>query len=913
MNGYNWFADGGQGVFSWNPTSTRYADTGMTIQPSDVASGAAGRWERMVFEQDTRINVLWFGADRTCTSNANGLDSTNAITMAWLVCKTFKGDGTDNSAAPYAPATSILKLYFPSGGYRFDGIAMGYVDAEVCGDGGGTTRIYQNNGCYNPVFYFQGGGYNTAAPYGGCHDISVAAGTNCLGAVVYVDTTIDQGFNMDGLWVAGSLATGVSAAGVNSPIDGISAHDFLNSGQRRNRFDGIGGYALTFRATKGSASVLNPDAGYKFASTAINIATGGITVANMTPLEPGAAVMWFNTIGNTPPTITGASAPLATGEQGVCYYVALGSTANTIYLSTTRAGATEIGSLDIMTFSSAGTGSNGLVVFRANFDVLATTATTYQYNQDKAVIIATSFLDSTAAITYASTSTYTTGLVSTNGIPANAATHVVYVACNGTYPVGITPGMAYYPRYVDGQTIQLYATPAEAANTSSTSGQVNLSGAYTGELTLLYSSNCSVNSLAHHVIDDFTWDNTDAPTSQTLGAVNGVGGTACGGYGLLYADFANMGPFKGGIEFKNSRVEINKALATDTRSGALVPNIMRIVGANVSGGTWAGPTVGLLTENLHFALATSVPQHNIRVMGTPQGEMSYMIRNVSHVGMAEIVQNDTYNMVGAIQGMSNSAENGRIIEATNSTVPNAYMNNAAVTKWGGMHWFVGNTTGTANSIMQQGDLLWNRSPTGPLVYKAVNAQQGFSLGAGGATGITVASVAGSNVFTVTGTIPQQLAPGTSVSIATAADGTNPLVGVVRFIGSLAVPLTFELLVPSTGLPQNAGVTSTGMVVSYSPTTFAQVDAWQVYLLTATFTTAIAAGAEGAVNVTVPGALMGLSATSPNAIIPSWPSSLPAGLIPFAFVYTAYAVQVRVLNTSAASWSGSINFSLRVAK
>jgi hypothetical protein len=884
LAGYNAIGDGGGGKFVWSSTSSRADDTGCTIKPNSVAGN--GRWLRIIQEQDARINVLWFGADRTATSSTSGNDSSAAISSALTVCKTFKNAGTGTP-----PATSILKLYFPAGGYRFNGLALGYADAEICGDQMGTVRLYHNNGFHEPAIYIYGGGYVTAAPYGGCHDIRVNAGDSTTGAIVYIDTTVDQGFNMDGLWCVGSTTT---PAG----LDGLSFHDYLNAGSRKNRFDSISGYAVVARAFKAREQLCSTSTGYRFPSSAINIATGAITPnGNQGPLEPGAAVMWFTT--GASPTATDTGQPLATGDQGVCYFAAKGSSATTIFL--TRARSDALAGTNILTFTAQGSGTNGLVVFRANFDVSIQNATNIVYNNDKGVIIATSVVDGGVSGAATLATGFLTSIKTDNGNSANRATHVVFVASSGTMPTNLLPGTAYYPRYIDGRTVELYPDPTSAAATGSTANRITPTGG-SGNLTLLYGSVTSVLGMGHYVMDDFTWDNSSSAQTESI---NGV---SCGGYGVFYADYANASSYKGGIEFKNARIEINKAMGRDPRSNCLVPNVFRIVG-NLGAAPLDGPAVAFLANNLHLDLAVSINQRNIRFFGQMYGEMAYMLRNCSYFGISSVVQNDQYNMLGAIQG-KNGLVRGRVLEATNSFIPSFLrMDNTAIVKVGGMHAATANDS--ANSILQVGDSLRNPTATGPFAYKSVSPGAGFYAGSNVTTsGLTATSTNGSNVFSISGSFPQSFCPGSVVSIATALDGVNPLQGVVGEIDNLSATKTFTLYSASTGLPLNAGATVSAQAVTYVAAAYAQVDAVQVYQLSVTFASA-ANSAVTEVDVTVAGASFGISGTNPTPVQFGWPTTLPAGVALMGFVKSSTQIGVRLTNLSGSAYSGTINFSARV--
>ena len=57
LRGYYAPLDGGEGIFSWNPTSTEPDNGGTVIAP---APSSPGRWERST--AGGAVNVRWFGA-----------------------------------------------------------------------------------------------------------------------------------------------------------------------------------------------------------------------------------------------------------------------------------------------------------------------------------------------------------------------------------------------------------------------------------------------------------------------------------------------------------------------------------------------------------------------------------------------------------------------------------------------------------------------------------------------------------------------------------------------------------------------------------------------------------------------------------------------------------------------------------
>jgi hypothetical protein len=168
------------------------------------------------------------------------------------------------------------------------------------------------------------------------------------------------------------------------------------------------------------------------------------------------------------------------------------------------------------------------------------------------------------------------------------------------------------------------------------------------------------------------------------------------------------------------------------------------------------------------------------------------------------------------------------------------------------------------------------------------------------------------VFTYTGTPPQQFCPGSTISIATALDGTNPLVGVIGNIDSLDATTTFTLYSGgANSVPLNAGATVSGVTVTYNPPAVAQVDKVVLYTGLSASWTSLASGA--AIDVTITGFPAAAMFSTTARLYPTWPTSPPAGLLFMPFVSSTSAIKVRVVNVSGSASTSSISFTMGVSQ
>jgi hypothetical protein len=511
---------------------------------------------------------------------------------------------------------------------------------------------------------------------------------------------------------------------------------------------------------------------------------------------------------------------------------------------------------------------------------------------------------------------FSTNISTDNGNSTlNGGTRVVFFAAAGTgavLPPNISPGVAYYSCYLDGQTFAVYSTITAASNAAitltdggalPTTGLIDPTGG-SGEIVVLYSAVTSIENCSHFTLTDFTMDNAFAQVTQTIGT------TGCGGYGLLYADYLGFLNTKGSISITGgTRIELNTPPACDPRTNAQVPNIIRIIGSNITTGLWPAPCIGIHLADLAFTLNNGT-QRNICALGTTFGELAYNLENITGDVIASFVENDCYNMVGSIQ-----AGAGRVTQASSPGLfgINALTRqiNEGVMKWGGLQLATANDT--VNSILAPGDYMLNPGIVGPALYKSVNPVPGYTYGSstGTNTGMSATTTVGSALVTLGAAVTAaNWGPHTAVSIAGALDGINPLVGVVGPINNLVNPATFILINPATGMPLPAGAAVSAAVMSYVPPVIAQVDAVQVYTLSATFTAA-PTSAITEVDVTVAGAAFPTSSTAPTPVWFGWPTSLATGIAASGFIKSATTIGVRLTNLSGAAYTGTINFTARV--
>jgi hypothetical protein len=143
LQGYNQPADGGQGVFRWEPTNTAVPDSGIIIPVRGVTTG---RWVR---EFSGPVNARWFGA-------------------------TGNGATDDRPSLSHALASALADghdLFLPSGTYRLGTysdarqtkmlIAANYTgksqQIRIYGEQQTriTTDLYKGTGGYNSMIYFE--------------------------------------------------------------------------------------------------------------------------------------------------------------------------------------------------------------------------------------------------------------------------------------------------------------------------------------------------------------------------------------------------------------------------------------------------------------------------------------------------------------------------------------------------------------------------------------------------------------------------------------------------------------------------------------------------------------------------------------------------------------------------------------
>ncbi len=237
--GYSAANDGGGGSFYWDAASTATADGGTIFQAD---SGVVGRWLRI--NNVGALNVLWFGADKTGTTDTTGLFQaaidkaySAGINAVYVPAGLYRVDGTIfmkaggqlygfNFSSEYYPSSPYLEknsttLLKPAGGVNgpivehATGAAISGLYLQHLKIGGATTGIVRmgvtsNTGdLYNAVVQdcqifghaIEGGVYTAANCHGIYSPESTIAPTHqryfCRITNVYV-TNCDRGLSLGG-------------------------------------------------------------------------------------------------------------------------------------------------------------------------------------------------------------------------------------------------------------------------------------------------------------------------------------------------------------------------------------------------------------------------------------------------------------------------------------------------------------------------------------------------------------------------------------------------------------------------------------------------------------------------------------------------------------------------------------------
>jgi hypothetical protein len=128
---------GGSAVYSG--VTAKFYDNGGTI-----FNAPGGKWVRQISEDDSGVNVLWFGAVRNTTSNDSSAlaDSSPAV---------------DAALTAYYKASAVNTLYFPNGLYRLNSGIVGQQWSIIGDEFNGATGTINNLG--TRIHYYGVGGW----------------------------------------------------------------------------------------------------------------------------------------------------------------------------------------------------------------------------------------------------------------------------------------------------------------------------------------------------------------------------------------------------------------------------------------------------------------------------------------------------------------------------------------------------------------------------------------------------------------------------------------------------------------------------------------------------------------------------------------------------------------------------------
>lgn len=863
MAGYYTNSDGGEGVFVYNSTSTATANAGTIVSP---ASGV-GRWFRLLDNGGNRgiFNVRWYGAKGTGIVG-DATTNTTAINFAIADCIAWK------------PATSVIpKVYFPAATYYTNGHALNYFDAEIMGDGSGMTRIVHAPGAGNnkPIFYFYGGVYQTAAPYGGCHGVSLLAGANTFPANIYWDACIDNQINMDDLGVSGSQAT------ANPTCDGLGLFDFLNFKMEKFRCDGIGGYGIRLRGSMGgaaarAASAASGPSSYRCNNAAVDTTTGRFVTTSLNAVPPLGSGVYLFTSGTFPTPNSGAALVNAGGET---YFTGPGSTEAGVILHRTRADA--LAGTNPITFSATNTGGLSLCVFLTTTGVTAVTPGTDQFTHtcDKNIIIPTSTVESGRTTTYGSGYT---GTFNAGGAGALGGLKYVFIHTDGTYPTGVSPGTPYYPIYVDAYNFKIASSVSNAAAGIA----IDLIDSGTGNFSVMYDSGLSQLGLGGFYVKAWTYDNSGAPTSQT------VNGTACGGRGIIYANYSQFSN-KGPITIEGHRIELNKTLAVDTTlgKGRVMCRIETGIGnRTTAGGGGPGP-IQFSINSMAFDASGAQQGSMHRIIGNSGNtDINPTINDCQSFNFGQFYNNDNGTAFSMTPQVANTSRmmaakytGDQVQQATVGLLSGAVYNAVQGRQTGPY------SSGQTGSLLKGSDVLYS-TETNNAFYKVVQTTVGWTKGTGStSTGITVTgTVANGAVFTISGVTPAGVGLGSAVSIAGAGAAGVALTGIIGDFDNLSATRTMTLYDPTTGLPSPCLTDVTGAAMTFLGSNIGRVPLWYEVSGSLAFGT-VNAGTQGSLTINAP---TGTTFTVGKPVVLGF-SSKPAGITYSSFV-TAGGASITVL-------------------
>lgn len=865
---------GGGGTIVYLSASTLTVDNGAVF----ATFSATGRYLRQ-FAEYGRYRVRDWGAkgdfNRNTGLGTNDQAAFDACIAYAITHRPFSNSGT----------IGIPIVYASGGSYLVDGIKITYIDCKLEGDGLGLTQVYHNNTLTTkrPIVYItapivsSGSASRTIAiPYGGIEGISFFCGTKTYPAGIYSDVTIDQGF------ITNNTGVGVRTSS-NAICDAISAFDFLNWETTKNRFDSIPKWCYRFRASENNTSLLTSSGGH-FRVASLTIGTGEF-VCTISP-DPlvGTPCMLMGKTTPVAPTATDTGLVLDMNNTGTVYYIAKGSrtdygTPNTrIFLARTYADA--IAGTNIITYTVTYSGTLAFCMFPMWSTISAATpaADSITYNDG-----GRGFLYNTACLD--------TGLASSvvgdydNPLTQNNGTGACWVYSDGTLPSPLVKGTTYWPIYIDAETIQLASSAANA----SSGVAIDITANGTGNMIIMCNRNCSIFGMGHCSIDGFTYDNASATTVETRGS------TACGGFGLLSANYSSLGADKGTIEVNNTRFEVNKAPARDLSQGATIPSMIRLT-HNANQASTDGANVAFKSDNvaIDFSSGLTANARDFAFLTNPSGQdSSFTIANFTCFGMGAIVVNEKGNASSNLFGRGGaSASRARLGFAGSRRNGNRRQDGYIKNMIDGIT--IGQQDSTLTSAYSKtGDMLYS-NVTGIAFYKAVQTTIGQCKGTSGtpvSVGATATMSVGSNVVTYVGTLLVNFCTGTSVTIIGAGAAAANLTGVVGEIDNYSATKTFAIY-DNNGAPLNASTAVSAVACNFADAIFAQVLAEYVVSASLDFGSIASLGSAD-LTIAVPS---GVTFTAGKICRLGLPSNANAGIIYSAFVTSGGAtVTVRAQN------------------
>lgn len=866
LAGYYATADGGEGEFIWNAASTGTDNQGTIILPTGQSSGTPGRWIRAKHDNRDIYPVRWYGA-----KGDNSTNDTTAFAFAITDALTTK-----------PISTAINWVYLSGGTFLTDGFNQNYTDVAFRGAGAEITRWVHRPGNATPLLYWSGGNVSAAAPYGGVTGIQMKAGDSTTPAIFYIDTNIDNQINFDDLALAGTSTN-------TTQCDGISFNDFLNASWRKFRLDSIGGYGVRIRGSSSSSTSGSSTGVYRSSSALLNAGTGVWTFALVnTAAVPGTALMPFST--GTLPTNAATGLALVSGPAGGVFFAG-NCTETSMTIHNTVADA--LAGTNVITFSDIGSGTHAFATFRANFPVasidLATDIITFTNNKN--IIIATSVAESGRTNTFGTGMTGT-GTIVTGGAGALGGLHVVFVYSDGTYPTGLAGGTPYYPIYVTPTTIKLATTVANAVAGTA----IDISSSGSGNITLMYTHQVSQLGLGGFSIRELTYDNAGSGTSETI---NGV---ACGGLGVLYADYSQF-DYKGPMTIEGHRVEINKMIARDTVNGSSTRALFRVEKSN---NVVTNQGLQFLLKGLAIDVTVAVATTNgqgshIRLVGNRGNlDIAPEFDQCRYFGTGCPYDNDKATAFSKVlpqfNGQRGVLDNCKGNQQLNSNP--GRLDGQGYSALSGQQITPFLTAELANSFTKPQDLLLSLD-NGVAWYKATQTTFGWGRSSGavsiGAT-VTGTTTAGA-VFTLSATpTGTNFGIGISVSIAGAGAAGVALTGIIQDFDCISATKTFTLG-DSTGALVPCLTNVAGAAVTYTAATLGQVGV--KYIASAALDFGVILTLTNAdLTITAP---TGVTFTAGKVVNLGIPSNAPAGIIYNAFVTAGGAtVTVRASNITVAS-------------